>query len=143
MTYTPKYYTSLDTARSIIKSNIRADLRDSLSDSYLEETVEHAEMYTDHFLVSGGFDVDSLSTRQKADARNMATAHALLYVAGVLPLPPEEKRDYLTQNKERLEEAERSFIKREFPSSQVESQYRRMKPGYGREWFDDETEEFG
>ena len=134
MTYTPKYYTSLDSARSIIKSNIRADLRESLSDSYLEETVEHAEIYTDHFLISGGFDIDKLTTRQKADARNMATVHALLYVAGVLPLPPEEKRDYLAQNKERLEEAERAFMKREFPSSEVKSKYRRMEPGYGREW---------
>lgn len=138
MSYTPKYYDSLDSARSIIRSNLRADIRNALDDSYLEEAIEIAELYrTDSFLETTGFDPDNLDTKEKAHARDMSTAHVLIYVTGVLPLTAEEKRDHLTQARERLKEAEGYFIKRKFPVSSVQSKHKRIQPGYGREWEED------
>jgi len=137
MSYTPKYYTDLTSAISIIKSNLRADLRGALTDSYLEEAVEMAEMYTDSFLESAGYDLASLDSTEKAYARDMSTARALIYIAGVLPISTEEKREYLAQMRERLLESERYFSKREYPVGAVKPKYRRMKPGYGREWEED------
>ena len=137
MVYSPEYFDTLDSARSIVRSNLRADLRNSVTDSYLEEAVEMGELYTNSFLDSAAIDKDNLSTTEKTNARNMSTVNSLIYIAGILPLTAEEKRDYLTQMKERLEEAEVRFMKAKFPSSQVESQYRRISPGYGRTWEED------
>jgi len=137
MSYVPKYYADLTSAISIIKSNLRADLRGSLTDSYLEQAIEICEMETDAVLITAGFNVDSLDSTQKAHARDMTTARVLIYIAGVLPISTEEKREYLVQMRDRLLESERYFIKREYPAAAVKSKYKRMKPGYGREWEED------
>jgi len=137
MSYVPKYYTDLTSAISIVKSNLRADLRGALTDSYLEEAIEIAEMYTDSFLESAGYNLAALDSTEKSHARDMSTVRALIYIAGVLPISTEEKREYLAQMRERLLESERYFIKREYPTAAVKPKYRRMKPGYGREWEED------
>jgi len=94
-------------------------------------------METDAVLITAGFNVDSLDSTQKAHARDMTTARVLIYIAGVLPISTEEKREYLVQMRDRLLESERYFIKREYPAAAVKSKYKRMKPGYGREWEED------
>ena len=134
MTYTPKYFDSLSAAISRIRSCLRSDVMNSPEDEEIEYRLEEAELIVEDFLIAARFDVDNLSTAEKGNAMIMTIAQTLLFLIKKLPMSEDDKRDFELRVRDEFKEAAERFLRRVYIPSSVSAVYKRMEPGYGREW---------
>jgi len=134
MSYSPKYFTDLPTAISVIKSYMRTDIRNSVSDSDIEIHLEKGEVLTDNILEACGFDLDNLDSETKANAKIFASYKTLISLIEVAALAEADKRNLVAEYREVIKEIEERVMRRKYPTSGVKVVYKRMEPGYGRKW---------
>lgn len=131
MSWTPRYFDDITTARSVIRSNLPIDKRDSITEPDLDVHLEQKEIVVDDFLVSCGWNLDSLETDVKTNARILHTYRTLLSILNILPMKDEHKTALEARFLNIVQETERRLMSRKFPPRLVKPVTKRISPGWG------------
>jgi len=131
LAYNPRY-----TSISKLKSAIYPQA-EKLSDSMILDAIESGERETDDWLVSVNIDPSNLSTEELNAAKDIALCYSVLWVIPKLPVAITEMRELESKWREQLLSYQRSFIQSLYPQLETKAVYRRIRPGYGREYGED------
>jgi len=131
LAYSPKY-TSIDKLKSAVYPQA-----EKLSDPVILDAIESGERETDDWLVSVNIDPKDLSGEELNAAKDIALCYSVLWVIPKLPVAITDMRELETKWREQLVSYQRNFIQSLYPKFELKTVFRRIGPGYGREYGED------